>query len=734
MSRRKIQVELLAPAGSPEALYGAIRAGADAVYLAGSKFGARAYASNFSTEELVTGIRYCHLFGKRVYLTVNTLFKESEIKELISYLEPFYQAGLDGVIIQDLGVLMYIREHFLGLECHASTQMSLCSVYGAQLMKKLGVSRLVPAREVSLEEIRAIKAAVDIEIESFIHGAMCYCYSGQCLFSSILGGRSGNRGRCAQPCRLPYSVKTEKGQAYGHFLSLKDLCTIQEIPALIQAGIDSFKIEGRMKRPEYAAGTVWVYRRAIDQYLELESKFGSEEAASRFRVNPKDEKMLSSLYIRSEVQDGYYFRHNGAEMVTVQSPAYSETEAHVLSEISAGFLQEKKKLPVSMEAYLYEGAPAVLNLSCGEISVSVMADEVETAQNRPLSEENAAKHLTKLGDTFFILDDFSLQLSEGAFVPVGKLNELRRRGVQSLEEAILLNRGYSGEERSGALHPVENLSVDRVSKHYDFSIGIETPEQLKGTIQFLREHPDCSKVVLYINGDLWCKNSLLQAIPEEISADVFVALPAVLREGDSAFLEQMITLKKNHPRITGFLVRTLDEMGFLQRELPNCKLHTDAGLYCFNSQTAKWLKSYADCLCLPYELRLSEQYQLMEDCPYRYEKVVYGRIPMMVTANCVLRTSDRCLQVNGKIISLRDRYGKEFPSVTNCKHCYNVIYNTLPLFLPKERSALERPYTRSIRFTIETKDEVSKVLGGFLAGEEFTLEEYTTGHEKRGVE
>ena len=259
------KVELLAPAGNAEAFYGAIHAGADAIYLGGSRFGARAYAENFSEEELVACIRYAHLFQRKVYLTVNTLVKESEFSGLYEYVLPYYRAGLDGVIVQDMGVFAYLREHFPGMELHGSTQMTITGEYGAAFLKEQGACRVVPARELSLAEIRRIKEVTGLEIECFIHGAMCYCYSGQCLFSSILGGRSGNRGRCAQPCRLPYTTGKHPKECYP--LSLKDMCTIEYIPELLEAGIDSFKIEGRMKTALYVATVARTYRKAIDDYF-----------------------------------------------------------------------------------------------------------------------------------------------------------------------------------------------------------------------------------------------------------------------------------------------------------------------------------------------------------------------------------------------------------------------------------------------------------------------------------
>ena len=273
-NRRKRKIELLAPAGSYETFCAVIAAGADAVYVGGTAFGARAYANNFSEEELLKAIDYAHVHNRKLYLTVNTLFKEKELTEqLYSYLLPYYKQGLDAVIVQDIGAMKFIREHFPDLEIHTSTQMTVTNRYGAQMMKELGANRIVTAREMSFVEIEDIAKHVDVEIESFVHGALCYCFSGQCLFSSMIGGRSGNRGRCAQPCRLPYAVVDEKNKVMNnpkkpYILSLKDLCTVKLIPQLVKAGVYSFKIEGRMKQTEYAAGVVEIYRKYIDLYLE----------------------------------------------------------------------------------------------------------------------------------------------------------------------------------------------------------------------------------------------------------------------------------------------------------------------------------------------------------------------------------------------------------------------------------------------------------------------------------
>ena len=337
--------ELLAPAGNYACFLAAVNAGADAVYLAGKQYGARAAADNFDEDELVSAIRYAHLFERRVYLTVNTLLKDDELEGLAAYLEPYVKAGLDAVIVQDLGVLSVIRREFPGLAVHCSTQMTITDEWGVRLAKELGAMRVVPAREMTLTEIRRMKQICpDMEIECFIHGAMCYCYSGQCLMSSLIGGRSGNRGACAQPCRLPYDVEWQEMPATGPLkqsdmagarcsnhagergiypLSLKDLCTVRMIPELIGAGIDSFKIEGRMKNPEYCAGVTAVYRAVIDRY------FAEGEAAQG--VTAEELELLSGLYIRSGIGEGYYRGQTGRQMLTPDKPGYRGCDESVLN-------------------------------------------------------------------------------------------------------------------------------------------------------------------------------------------------------------------------------------------------------------------------------------------------------------------------------------------------------------------------------------------------------------------
>lgn len=753
------RVELLAPAGNVDAFYGAIYAGADAIYLGGSRFGARAYAENFSEETLVACIRYAHLFGRKVYLTVNTLVKESEFSELYDYLKPYYCAGLDGVIIQDMGVFTFIREHFPGMELHGSTQMTITGEYGAAFLKEQGACRVVPARELSLREIRRIKETTGLEIECFIHGAMCYCYSGQCLFSSILGGRSGNRGRCAQPCRLPYTTATKKKECYP--LSLKDMCTIEDIPELIKAGIDSFKIEGRMKKPEYAAGVTAVYRKYLDKY------YADPEAP--WKISKEDMHILSSLYIRSERQNGYYHKHNGREMVTLDSPAYSGSDEAMLERIRNHYLEHKLQLPVRLEADFTIGQKASLTLTNGENKVTVEGDIVQEAAKHPITHENVIKQLEKLGETSFYTEaQITLRLSDNAFYPLKAINELRRKGISGLEEQIILKNGLpyerqesdsEGENHNTAKQEagVEKKDVTKPQRTQqdqhekkDFSVSIQSRPQWLGVCSsaFWKESVSGKRIDrMYLDTDFLLQNvseasQMLKQIAEK-SIQCILMFPKILRLKDQQYLKELSAfLQENTEYIHGFLVASLEQIGVLKQweqhsglQIEEKKLYGDHNLYIWNRVCRDFWRTYLDGFCLPLELTGAEQRDLLE-VDFPAEKVIYGRIPMMITANCITKTTDKCrLEEGCGVTELIDRYHKVFPVIRNCTHCYNVIYNSVPLSLHKDFHKWSGHATGRIAFTTETEEDVRNILDYFagVTGE-FPFTEYTTGHEKRGVE
>lgn len=760
------KVELLAPAGNPEGFYGAISAGADAVYLGGDKFGARAYADNFTTEELTACIRYAHILGRKVYLTVNTLVKESEFDEIYPYLLPFYEAGLDGVIVQDIGVFCYIREHFPGMELHVSTQMTITGPYGAKLLGEMGASRIVPARELSLEEIKDLKAQSGLEVECFIHGAMCYCYSGQCLFSSMLGGRSGNRGKCAQPCRLPYQAEINGRQFKESYpLSLKDMCTIDHIPELIEAGIDSFKIEGRMKKPEYAAGVTAIYRKYIDRYY----------AGKDCQVTPEDMHALTSLYIRSERQDGYYYRHNSKEMVTITNPSYSSTDEVLVERIRQKYIETRPRIPVGISGEFRKGSPARLVFTLldakedSPIEVVISGETVSPAQKQPITGENIRKQAGKLGDTLFTAEAFSFQMDTDCFYSLKSLNEMRRQAVSTLEDRLISRYGLCVTRTSPAnagKSAQGNSAVTRESSSKQDSsihVSVRTTDQLEGILNAWDRAQTRFYPVkrLYLDGDLAIrvfsqkdhvrlKNRLTEYLRKNGECRLILALSPILRRRDKTYLAQLKELAVDTDRIDGFLIRSMDGMGYV-RELSGkvnkpFLLYTDAGFYHWNQQS---LQAFSvDGFCLPYELKAGDQHRLLRGMAAKpmtiaCEKTVYGYIPLMVTANCVFRTLDHCRQNTSAdtsaepgIAYLTDRYRKRFPVTADCDHCMNILYNCLPLSLHGELDKWQGTVDFRVDFSIENKDQTEQVLRYFLSGckSPRPYAESTSGHEKRGAE
>lgn len=773
----KNRVELLAPAGNYEAFLGAVNAGADAVYLGGRKFGARAYADNFTDEDICRAIHTAHFIGRKVYLTVNTLIKEAEFESLHGWLLPFYEAGIDGVIVQDIGVLCYIREHFKDLALHASTQMTLTGVGGASFIREQGVKRIVPARELSLMEVRRIKEQTGLELECFIHGAMCYCYSGQCLFSSILGGRSGNRGRCAQPCRLPYRIYDGQGPVNDveYPLSLKDMCTIEYIPQLIEAGIDSFKIEGRMKKPEYAAGVTVLYRKYIDLY--------EEKGIKEFRVTDEDMENLRSLYIRSEVQTGYYERHNGREMITLQKPSYTGSDQELLSRLRARYVRDVDKLPVSMRVTLKVGEPIRLQITdLHGISVSVVGNTVDVAQKSPLTRETVRKQMEKTGNSHVRVSECDIIIQGDAFLPIGALNELRRKGVEAFERQYIIEQGMipgrSKETESiegKKIRPTESVNIykkrsqihsvgtNNVQGKPAVDILVSTYEQLSIAVK----NP-CRRI--YINSDLYLSNreSVEECMTQYTDPVYCLVLPYILRSRDDDYMgmlkESLVAvdahvgreadygIKLRNSMVRGFLVRNYEAVSYVRSLGRDYLIIPDANLYIFNCQTVRFWEQYSMEFTLPYELNAGENRELV-DYGHRIgmnsTMIVYSRIPMMISANCIRNTGQRCSKQYAvsdiheqsrdygthdlkKQIFLKDRYGLDFPVETNCVHCYNIIYNSVPYSLHKKREEVMRVGADVWRydFTVESESECMKILSGM----EFPYKEYTTGHFKRGVE
>lgn len=726
------RVELLAPAGSMESFYGALNAGADAIYLAGDKFGARAYAKNFTENEVIDAIITAHLYGKKVYLTVNTLIKDSEMEGVYEFIKPFYEAGLDGVILQDFGVANYIKQYFPGLEMHASTQMTLTGPFAANYLKEQGFSRIVPSRELSLEEIKTIRKNSSIELECFVHGAMCYCYSGQCLFSSVLGGRSGNRGRCAQPCRLNYAVKDEKGNTTKPFypLSMKDQETILLIGELIEAGIDSFKIEGRMKKPEYAAGVTAIYRRAIDAYYNT----------GKATVSKQDLQALSKLYRRSEKQEGYYHTKNGKEMITLSSPSYNGADEAYLQSIRETYIKQPKKLGISGFASFVIGQEASLTCSYGDIYVTVSGDICARATNASVSLETIKEQMSKLGNTQFVFDSLEVTADDGLFYSLKGIKELRRKAIDALTEAIITSFKLPvGREAKPFVTGLNSAScVEKIASGY--TMLLSTKEQLQ-TLLSTKMVVSPLKAI-YLEGALALGNAaedLVRLKKKFTNTRFLLALPYIIRSFTKKNLEQMVMLYKSKEGFfDGFLVRNQESYAYLmQQGIAKDCIVLDANMYLYNDSNIAWWSDKAKSYCMPYEMTLPEQERVAQKSfeQFSVEKIVYGKIPMMVSANCIAKTTGSCFGSGVHSYQLVDRYKVTFDVDICCDTCYNIIYNSVPYVSVEGERKLNGLTDFRISFTTEGKKEMEQVLMYF--GDKSHGKpafQYTTGFDKKSVE
>ena len=751
--KEKKRAELLAPAGSFASLKAAVAAGADAVYMGGARFGARAYAQNADQDEMIAAIEYAHLHGCRLYMTVNTLFKENELGELYEYLLPYYKAGLDGVIVQDLGALSFIREHFPGIELHASTQMTITSVYGAKELKRLGCCRVVPAREVSLEEIRRIHDETGMDIETFVHGALCYCYSGQCLMSSLIGGRSGNRGRCAQPCRLPYRVyEQENGTAVNKedqkcVLSMKDLCTLDILPQILEAGVFSLKIEGRMKSPRYTAGVVRIYRKYLDRYLE----YGSEG----YYVEPEDKKELLDLFDRGGFTSGYYTRHNGRDMIALkEKPEFRETNKELFDFLDREYVETEKKEPVEGYAYLAEGLPSVLTLTCGDISVTVSGQEPQAAKNQPMTREKVIRQLGKTGATAFEFTELEAEVCGALFLPVQALNELRREGFEALTEAIqnqwrrkapeageVQNGADSGEKSSraaGCAGPVPDESAGKRPMY--LTVSAETGDQLSAALAVPEVRRICLDASSFQPGR-WAE--FVQLI-HQAGKECYLTLPHIFRTHAIGFFRTYRSCLEQ-AGFDGLLIRAFEEIQWMREEQISFSASFDASVYAWNHGAVHTLKEeQAAFITAPWELNSRELEPVFEACRREgllAELIVYGRAPMMVSAQCITKTVKGCSKCPS-LLWMKDRTGARLPVQNHCAFCYNTILNPLPVSLHGCADSVKRLAPEGLRlcFTIETGEETKAVLNAFAAefirGEnaEPPFTEFTRGHFRRGVE
>lgn len=786
------QVEVLAPAGSMECLKAAILNGADAVYLGGDMFGARAYAGNFNKEELCEAIAYAHLLGKKIFLTINTLVKEKELGELVGFLMPYYEKGLDAVIIQDLGVLRTVRKHFPDLEIHASTQMTITDIYGARFAKKMGAKRVVPARELSLKEIQAIKEDTGLDMECFVHGALCYCYSGQCFMSSLLGGRSGNRGRCAGTCRLPFTLKGQKGSKNAYPLSLRDLCTIKDLPQILDHGVDSLKIEGRMKGPRYVGEVTRIYRKYVDLYL----------SGQPYYIEEKDQKILLELFNRGNFTDGYYKQYHGKQMMSMERPDHQGMFVGKIKKINKGTLtfvakedlhkgdileirisgaqkieltspgnwkkgssvtlngQKMKKLSVGMsimrmkneklveqidqhlkekkkeilkgKVILLEGKCAKLVVNNDKISAQAEGPIIEKAQNRGADEEQINKQLRKTGETHYQFDQLEIVMDSNVFVPGSVLKKLRREAFLALDQKKIhqYERQYHFAERTQEVMKLKKTA----KKCPKLVVSMEDLKYLNLAVENL-EIED-----VYLAFSELLKESKPESIMKKIAdsgKNGYIMLPQIARQKQIQAMEAYQDLLGNK-YVKGLLVRNLSELEWLIEHQIEKEFILDYMLYAYNKEA---IKEYQQFLKGPFRITYPEELNRkeMEDLDlHDGELWLYGYLPLMVSAQCVKNNLCGCDQKEGWM-TLTDRYQKEFFVHNRCGDCINEIYNGQPIWIGNEEDFMDdlKPGSYRIHFTKETLQEAQDILKAaqeVQKGKKSSLAcEFTKGHLKRGV-
>lgn len=747
----KKQVEILAPAGSWDSMKAAVAAGADAVYMGGSRFGARAYADNSDEKELVEAIDYVHLHGRKLYMTVNTLFKERELKDLAEYMRPYYLAGLDGAIVQDLGALQELKTKFPGLELHASTQMTITSLYGARMMKELGCSRIVTAREMSLAEIRRLHDAIDVEIESFVHGALCYCYSGQCLMSSLIGGRSANRGRCAQTCRLPYTVyersqpqKPLNQKHERHVLSMKDLCTLDLLPDIIEAGVYSLKIEGRMKRSRYTAGVVRIYRKYTDLYLE--------QGREGYYVEPEDRKELLELFDRGGFTSGYYDAHNGREMLALRAkPEFREGNPRLFSFLDQTYVEAELKEPVEGYITLEQGLPARLTLRSGKRGVAVEGQAPKAALKQPITRETVERQLKKTGGTPFTLTRLTTDIKGELFLPVQALNELRRKGFEALQEKVLEPyrrniKGYPATEWAETDRKQKSRRGNGAKPKPSVSLALQMSVSLEDLAQLPPALACKEAAAIYIDAGAFPPESWKETAGRCHKRDksCYLMLPQIFREHAIRYFKTNKALL-NEAGFDGVIIKALEEVQWLREAGVQLPFKLDASVYGWNTRAVGVLaQTGAKSLTLPLELNVRELEPVLSACSdfeIPAELMVYGHAPMMVSAQCITRTSEGCCQKPGSLM-LKDRTGAFLPVKNHCAFCYNTIYNPSPTSLLGYEMEVKALGVYGIRlaFTLEDATQAEAVLDAFsrafFYGETVKVpyREFTRGHFKRGVE
>ncbi|MBA5850890.1 U32 family peptidase [Clostridium sp. cel8] len=785
------KVELLAPAGDMESVYAAVQSGANAIYIGGDKFSARAYAHNFDNESVKSVVRYCHLYNVSVYVTINTIIKDVEMKDALTYVEFLYNIGVDAIIVQDIGLAILVKKHFPDFEIHASTQMTIHNLEGALFLESIGFDRIVLSRELSLEEIRLISSKLTAETEVFIHGALCVCYSGQCLMSSMIGGRSGNRGRCAQPCRLPYNIVRNKDKVSkrGYLLSPKDMCTIDNVKDIIESGAFSLKIEGRMKRPEYVAGVVKEYRKAIDRCLS--NKMSNKSALN----TDKSKKRLLQLFNREGFTKAYLFKNTGRDMMSYLSPRNTGIEIGKVEKdmtvilkdtlsIGDGVRHDKsgfnvfkilkgnmevssadkgdrvkifptkyrrgdmlyktadlnqmknlqdiyknpyeKKIELNLKVKFQLESPIELETIYDGKVFKVEGDIVQRAIKRPLSQERVFSSLLKTGDSIFKFSNIELAYFEHGFLPISSLNSVRRKLINCIEKYIL----DKNINRSKKVVPhIESFKrCSSVKKLPEKMVSVTNEEQLRA--------------VLESSLDFICINPFKRNFKIDLenlkNRKVYIVVPNIVKR-EFEYICNFI--HDNINKIEGIITSNL---GIINRFKGNVDIIGDYKLNIYNRDSLNFYNNFIDGSCLSAELSRNEVKHMLNNNQNNCQMLVYGRVQVMVSEYCPIGSTfggkdsfKECnLACENSEYSLIDRKNKVFPVSTD-RFCRSYIYNSVPTNLIPNISELRKIGVNSFRidFIDETYEQAKEIIDSFI-NEKWNKDfsGFTRGHYKKGIE
>lgn len=781
------KVEILAPAGSMESLIAAMNKGADAVYLGGNKFSARAYASNFDNDNMIKAVDYVHSYGAKVYVTLNTILKENEIEEAVRYVGFLYEIGVDAIILQDLGLFKRIKEDYPDFEIHASTQMTIHNGEGALFFKERGFHRIVLSRELSVDEVKYISKDLGIETEIFVHGALCISYSGQCLMSSMIGGRSGNRGRCAQPCRMEYTLKgNTSGERKAYLLSPKDTCTIEDMKDIIDSGTYSLKIEGRMKRPEYVAGVVENYKNAVEKELyntEYNVSKGKRELLQLFNRGGFSKAYLhknvgmdmmsfkhprntgvplgkieknGEIVLKEDIAlgDGFRFRESGfsinkiitngkevkeakrGERVKIFPTAYKvgdeifkSLDKKLFDSLEDSIKPYNRKISLKANVTFKVAEPLRISIEYNDKNYEFLGEVVEKAEKRPLEKDRVIDSLCKSGESAFKIDEIKFEAFEDGFIRVSDLNNLRREALEGVQKSITKSFRRKRPEK---LDKINNIKSNDIS--LDIIYQCITREQLDTLIE--EGVKDIIVDVFNRDKDAIKVKDLIE-VSKNKELNIYLKVPNIIK---SEFNNVINIIEKVKEYIKGIVTVNVGIISNYQDEMI---IIGDYKLNIINSEALKFYQNEIDIPTLSLELNRKEIKNMLKGNKGNVQGIIYGKTELMISEYCPIGStfgeksscSDCNLACTRDEFTLIDRMNEKFRVMTDI-FCRSYILNPHPLNLIEEKDDLKNLGVNSFRveFRDESSNEVKKVLRMIRGEEKVNTNNYTKGHYRRGIE